>query len=305
MADDAYEHHVNDDVEDEEIMPLLRFKVSKDLKYAMSQLSPDSVRFLVDLYHTIQEDRKRTGNKISARAYTSAAINDPNYFLHLIFKSMGDIERIIKCAMGVVSFRTPPGIWCLSITGIGPVLTAGLISNFDITKAPTVGHFWAFAGLDPEQKWEKGQKRPWNAKLKTLCWLAGESFVKVSTNENDIYGKIWRARKDLEIQRNEAGLLAEQAEKTLQEKRIGKETEAYKWYSKGMLPPARIHLRAQRYAVKLFLAHLHHVMYVSHYNVDPPKPYILDKQPYIHTHYIAPPNWPLTPELVEIAKKKA
>lgn len=304
MATEDYAHSEgNDDVEDEEIMPLLRIKVSKDLKYAMSQLSMDSVRFLVDMYYTIQEDRKRTGNKIRARV--DASSEDPNYFLHLIFKAMGDIEHIIRYSMGVVSLKNDPGVWCLSIKGIGPVLTAGLISNFDITKAPTVGHFWSFAGLDPEKKWNKGEKRPWNAKLKSLCWLAGESFVKVSAREDDIYGKIWRARKDLEIQRNEAGLLKDQAEKTLLEKRIGKDTEAYKWYAKGMLPPARIHLRAERYAVKLFLAHLHHVMYENHYHTLPPKPYILDKQPYIHTHYIAPPNWPLTPELRQMAQKKA
>ena len=37
--------------------------------------------------------------------------------------------------------------------GIGPVIAAGLLANIDIKQAPTVGHIWRFAGLDPTNKW--------------------------------------------------------------------------------------------------------------------------------------------------------
>jgi hypothetical protein len=52
-------------------------------------------------------------------------------------------------------------------------------------------------------------------------------------------------------------------------------------------------MRAKRYAVKLFLSHLHYVMHEHHYGVAPNLPYILTAQSSVHTHFIAPPNWPL------------
>jgi hypothetical protein len=126
--------------------------------------------------------------------------------------------------------------------------------------------------------------------LKRLCWLIGESFTKVSNNPNDIYGKVYQQRKALEIERNEAGAFASQAEEALRKKRWGEDTATRKHYEEGRLPPARIHLRAQRYSVKLFLSHLHHVMYEIEFKEPPPKPFILTKPE--HAHFIAPPNWP-------------
>ena len=84
------------------------------------------------------------------------------------------------------------GRWARSIVGIGPIIAAGLLAHIDIKQAPTVGHVWRFAGLDPTLKWTTKTKRPWNGALKRLCWLIGESFTKVSNNPGDIYGKIIR-----------------------------------------------------------------------------------------------------------------
>jgi hypothetical protein len=57
-----------------------------------------------------------------------------------------------------------------------------------------------------------------------------------------------------------------------------------------MLPPAQIDNRARRYAVKLFLAHLHHVWYETEFGEAPPKPYPIAIMG--HAHYIMPPGWP-------------
>jgi hypothetical protein len=179
----------------------------------------------------------------------------------------------------------------LSIVGIGPVIAAGMLAHIDITKAPTVGHIWRFAGLDPTLKWEKGQKRPWNAELKTLCWKLGESFVKSSGHEASFYGPIYATRKKLETERNEAGAFAEQAAAALAAKRYRADTVARQAYEAGKLPPARIHLRATRYAVKLFLSHLHHVWYEVEFRMPPPKPFVISHMG--HVDYIPPPNWPM------------
>jgi hypothetical protein len=58
-----------------------------------------------------------------------------------------------------------------------------------------------------------------------------------------------------------------------------------------MLPPARIHRRAVRYAVKLFLAHYHHVAYEVEFGEPPPKPYVIEHLG--HVDFIGPPNWPM------------
>ena len=177
----------------------------------------------------------------------------------------------------------------ISITGIGPVIAAGLIAHIDITKCKSAGQIWSYAGYNPTQVWEKHQKRPFNAALKLLCWKVGESFIKVSNNPKDFYGKLYKQRKEYEIKKNENLEYAEQATHKLATVKIGKDTEAYKWYSKGMLPPAHINERAKRWTVKIFLSHLFAVWYQMVNGEKPAIPYAIAIIG--HAHTIEIPNW--------------
>lgn len=133
-------------------------------------------------------------------------------------------------------------------------------------------------------------KRPWNASLKVVTWKIGESFVKTSGSDDSFYGKMYAKRKSEEIMRNVAGDFAEQAAGVLREKKIGKSTEAYKHYSKGQLPPAHVHARAKRYAVKLFLSHYWQVgREILGFATEAPYPIAHLG----HTDIIPPPNWPM------------
>lgn len=261
--------------------------LARDMRRATTTMTVAEARYLVDLYYAIQDSRIGACNQ--QRALGEAG--EPHEIFGWVFANMNRLENSIRSALDIYSDGSELGRWCKSICGIGPVIAAGLLAHIDITMAPTVGHIWRFAGLDPTSRWGKGEKRPWNADLKVLCWKVGESFVKVQNNPSDIYGHVYADRKVLEIERNEAGLFAEQAAAALAMKRIGKDTEAHKWYSRGKLPPAHIHARAKRYAVKLFLAHLHHVAYELEYGVPPPKPYVIEHGG--HTHFVSPPNWPM------------
>jgi hypothetical protein len=261
-------------------------KLTRDLRKASASLSAGEARFLVDYYYAIQEDRIRSAHQ----ARTLALSEEPHEVLAWLGSQTGVLEVQIKGALGAYAAADPVGRWSQSIVGIGPIIAAGLLAHIDIEKAPTVGHIWRFAGLDPTVEWKKGVKRPWNASLKTLCWKIGESFVKVSGNENDIYGKLYLARKATEQTRNESGALADQAAAKLARFKIGKDTDAYAAYSIGKLPPAHIHARAKRWAVKLFLAHWHAVAYRAKFGTDAPKPYVLSQLQ--HGHEIAVPNWP-------------
>ena len=75
-------------------------------------------------------------------------------------------------------------------------------------------------------------KIPYNKDLKTLMFKIGDSFVKVQ-NRDSLYGRLYAERKALETKLNGEGHYAEQAARKLATTKIGKDTEGYKWYSKG------------------------------------------------------------------------
>lgn len=256
-------------------------RMSRDIASAAKSLSDEEARYLVDAYYMMQDDRKRAHNQIRALGESA----EPSTVLQWLGAQSQTLEDQVKRALDKYTLAHPMGEYMRGIYGIGPVISAGLLAHIDIERAPTAGHIWRYAGLDPTVKWEKGQKRPWNARLKVLCFHAGQSFMKFSNAEECFYGKIYRERKAYEIARNEAGGNTEAAAEGLQ--RVGKATEAFKHYSAGKLPPAQIDARARRYAVKLFLSHLHGAWYELHFGKAPPAPYpiaILG-----HAHEIKPP----------------
>lgn len=152
---------------------------------------------------------------------------------------------------------------------------------------PTVGHWWRFAGLDPTLVWAKGEVRPWNAKLKVVCWKIGESFVKVSGNESAFYGQLYKERKAWELEKDARGDNAATAAAALAKATRWTENQR-KVYESGHLPPAQLHRRATRWTVKLFLAHYHEAAYLAAYEAMPPKPYVLEHVPG-HVHEIKRP----------------
>lgn len=259
-----------------ELEPVQR--LNKDLIKAATTLSDKEARYLVDAYYIMQDNRIRTDGQIRAMGET----NEPNSVIQWLSNQNTTLEGQIKRALDKYSDANPIGQWAKRQVGIGPVIAAGLLAHIDITKAPTVGHIWSYAGLNPKVEWKKGEKRPWNATLKVLCWKIGESFVKVSNKDDAIYGKIYKDKKDYYISKNEAGDYAERCKEILSKKNYGKETIAYKAYVNGKLPDAHIHAMAKRHAVCIFLSHLHHVWYLHHYNEQPPKPFALAHLDHVH-----------------------
>ena len=257
-------------------------RLNRDLRLAARTLSDAEARFLVDIYYQMQDSRIRSKNQVRAQSESG----EPHDILLWFMDQSSTMELQIKGALHKYAEAHQIGLWALATVGVGPVIAAGIIARIDIHQAPTVGHIWRFAGLDPTQKWEKGKKRPWNADLKRICWLLGESFVKVSGNPKAFYGHIYAARKAREVEMNEAGAFADLAAEKL--KRVGKSTEAWKHYSKGRLPPAHIHSRAKRYAVKLWLAHLHQVWFEKATGAPAPLPYPIAHLD--HAHRIEPPH---------------
>jgi hypothetical protein len=120
----------------------------------------------------------------------------------------------------------------------------------------------------------------------------GESFKKVTNNPNSLYGSLYQSRKQFIVTRNEAGYNTERA------KTFHTNSEHVRGFlKKGLLPPGNLDRQACNFAAKIFLSHLHVVMYWNHYKKAPPKPFataILG-----HAHEILIPGLELFPGLSE------
>lgn len=271
------------------------YPLSKEKVLRAGELPAAELRLLVANYYQSQEMRKRMDMQKRHLGDRSEQWDDDiRSIMTYAPEAFAGIEEDIKSAFGKI-LKGPAATWCLAQRGIGPVLTAGLLAHIDIEMAPTVGHIWRFAGLDPTTKWNKGEKRPYNADLKQLTWHAGQCFMKQSNDPDCLYGRLYRSRKQFEIERNEAGGNAERA-KTF---RVSPgATKAVKDKLKeGKLPDFNIDARARRYAVKIFLSHLHCVMFFDRYKKLPPTPWAIQWGG--HAHMIDVPHAEVVDGLAE------
>lgn len=288
------------------VSPKLARRAEFDLRRAVEMMDRGEVRFAVNRYYDIQEYRKALWNQ----AVASGRNHEPHsLIMHLYFEMKG-LEDMIKKALDLFTERYPAGRWAKSIYGIGPVISAGLLAHLDPEKCKKTASVWRYAGLDPTLRWERGERRPYNADLKTLAWKIGESFVKFSRRPDCWYGHRYLERKAYEWARNLNGELADQA--LAKAEKVGKDTEAYRWYSgfyagvefrdgrpvpvpardgKGlpMLPPAHIDMRARRWTAKLFLSHFAWVYYETETGNPMPDPYVVVYMG--HMDVIPPPNY--------------
>lgn len=214
------------------------------------ELDTEDVADVVELYYDCQKLRTMHANKERSEG-AGQLVGWLAYWLRI-----GEETIYGKLKGWVESDKaTPEAKWSYSQSGIGPVIACGLAAHIDVTKADHSSSVWKFAGLAPgSDRKTKGVKLPYNARLKTLCWKLGESFVKVSGKEGATYGKLYVEYKLEEIRRNDSGLYAEQAKRELATKKIKDKATKEKLES-GKLIDDHLHSRAKRKAVKMFLSH--------------------------------------------------
>ena len=269
-----------------------QYKMDREMVLSAANLSAPEARFLVANYYASQDMRKRLDGQmrhLGDKAGVEAVNEDGEKTLLMptvltrtanIFATIeGDVQRALK----KFAEGTTIGQWCLSQHGVAAVITAGLLAHLDIEKAPTVGHFWRFAGLDPSAKWKKGEKRPFNRELRQICWHMGQNCKLTSNHPDAFYGRIYRSRKELLVLKNEAGKFAERAKSF-----FTKSLEAKKTLASGKLPAGNLDSQACNFAAKIFLSHLHAVMYWDRYQKAPPKPFAISILG--HAHEIKIPN---------------
>lgn len=259
--------------------------LTRDIRSMTVNFDQRSVRDLVSTYYDLQKLRIMTNNRTKALQKAGS----PHELVEYYTKQMHNLESGLVKPLNSFANQFEVGRWALSQYGIGPVLAAGLLAHIDISKAPTAGSVWRYAGLDPTTKWETGQKRPWNAELKTLTWKIGQSFMKFSGRDQCFYGHLYKMDKARRVEKNEAGDYAEFAARILATKNF-KANQTKSVLQTGKLSDGQIDAQARRFAVKIFLSHYHAVAYQEHHGKPAPRPYIIEHGG--HVHEIAIPNFP-------------
>jgi hypothetical protein len=205
------------------------------------------LRFLVETYYDIQSQRIMAENRL--RSYSKAQEEQLRNQLQTLSDWVD--QRMSKCehelkAMVLKECRTIPIAkkYLLKTKGVGPCIAGGVIAYMESPERfATISKLWAYAGFHTVDgqapRRAKGEKANWNPHLRRICWLAGESFVKVTKSP---YRKLYDEFK-AEYQRKFPDQI-DSGKKSRDGKKIMRYT------------PAHIHAMAKRRVVKIWLSHI-------------------------------------------------
>jgi hypothetical protein len=264
-------------------------KPGKEQLLTAGKLTAPEIRFAVANYYDAQDARKRSDMQL--RHLGDKPLNS---LLTFAANANAEIENTVKRTLRAVAEAHPVGRWMMAQVGIGEIIAAGLLAHIDINQAPTVGHIWAFAGLLPKdvRPWNKGEKRPYNAALKQICYHLGECVKRTHNHPDSVYGAIYRERKAYLVAKNERGGFAERA-KTF----VTRSADVKKTLAEGKLPAGNLDRQACNYAAKIFLSHFHALLYWHTFGKAPPKPFAITQLG--HAHEIKVPDMALFPGFAE------
>lgn len=254
-------------------------------------LTNRELRFFAANYHMHQEMRKRVDMQLRH-------LGDKEEHPLISLEKQGDAyalwENIQKEIMKKHAEGHPVGRWMMEQMGVGEVLAGELLAHLGGEEVhDTVGHWWSFAGLNPEKKWERGEKRPYNAQLKQTTFHLGECFKRVSNHPDAYYGALYRQKKAEVELRNERGGFADKAASFV----MREPAKQKKIRASGQVPPFYLDRWACRWVVKIFLSHVHALMYWNAYGKAPPKPFAISVLG--HAHEIKIPDTDMFPGFEE------
>ena len=158
--------------------------LNKDLKkqiLSVGNVSKNEVKTLVKQFYQIQDQRKALSEQIrSIEIIYNDKDNDESnsgktkkekkescpedssislQILYYVLKNLTILENNIKKALEIVVNSSEVGKWLIQINGIGPILAAGLIANFEVKGREYSSQFISYAGLNDNN-------RPWLGKEK-------------------------------------------------------------------------------------------------------------------------------------------
>lgn len=276
-----------------------RIKKKELITYLSGEAPPldrQTVKYFVQMYYSMQKQRIIANRQ----AEVLAERGQPHALTNWLYRQSVILEKNVYDVLDYYTKNEAgwTGAWLRSIPGIGPVTAGGMIGYIDIENATVAGKIWSYAGLAVGQAHVRGVQSKFNPAFKTICWKVSQSFVYLGDREDNFYGQIIRERKAKEIALNDAGNFADQAKEQL--KKNIKSENFKSTLEKGKLSPAHLQARAMRYGVKIFLSHLHEVMYFERYGILPPMPFVIAQLG--HVDYLYPWNAHVVPGLLDALK---
>jgi len=212
----------------------------------LSSAEAARVRQYVDTYYGIQKSRIETGNRINMLVRDYKLSDADAQFMHnKMDMQLFAVENEIKKALDKFGQQVAISAWLRSIVGIGPIITAGIISGMQSSgRFDNVAKLWSFCGYglyDGQiQKRVRGKKINYSPFMKTLLWKAGESFVKVKGKDEAYYGHWYTRFREVEEEQHPEPVDV----KSPSGKKYKNFTDGHKY------------ARAKRKTIKLFLSHL-------------------------------------------------
>jgi hypothetical protein len=168
----------------------------------MNTTDKTALKLAVRAFYDFQDMRTRMGNRIKIKKNGEDQIipeeqqdgwamteRDKELFKGIYGGSANQeqvIEKYIKQKLKEFPIYTE---WLSGVKGVGPMMAAVIVSEYNIHIATTVSKLWAFTGLAPgKDRLKKGEKAPFNKWLRTkMCGVLGSSFLKCNSPYRKIY----------------------------------------------------------------------------------------------------------------------
>ncbi len=156
-------------------------------------MESEAVRALVEVYYDVQKTRIAAEHRIRKAGEHGLSEASVEVLMDWVNERMGKQETELK-AMVLKRIKEEPlwKQWLEGVKGVGPCIAGGLMAWIgDCSRFDTVSKLWAYCGMHvvdgeaPRRK--RGEKANWNGTLRTLCWKAGQSFVRVGQGYRDLY----------------------------------------------------------------------------------------------------------------------
>lgn len=222
------------------------------------------LRELIDLRDQIRSSRVQFGNRLNAATWgEDEAGEQVVQMLREHYASLLTLERRLTkdSEKRLSKYAVYPYLSC--IVGIGDGLAAWLLALIDITRCNSPSGLWKYAGMavvgGHADRRRKGKKVTYNPRLKAVCFLIGEAFLK----HNSPYRRLYDEKK------------------------------AYYVANRPDWNPKHRHLAAMRYMVKIFLVHLW-LRWRTLEGLPVTEPYVYAELNHGPEDYIAPEDmgWP-------------
>lgn len=231
-----------------------------------------ALRHFVEMRDDMQRMRIQLSNRLAAVERGDSVVGD---FYKLAIDRYATRFADVEDNLGVeirkladsLSAEVPLLADMQCVKGIGPVLAARLLVELDFTRAHSASSLWAYCGYAPgKDRLVKGQKRAYNARARTVCYLIGASFLKSRSPYRAIYDSA------------AAHYAAVHPEWT----------------------PRHRALASMRKMVKRFLAHLYVVGRTRH-GLPVRRPYVQDYLAHVHIDHPEDYGWPVVYPVYEDA----